>query len=144
MTVVDKMSILQEIHFESGLLKVDARGEFSLEEAKRAFLEMLGAVARYQAKKVLVDGRNVKGKPGDFERFCYGEFAAKETFRLVKEHGIAPRFAYVLHEPLRDPRTFGETVARNRGMNVKVFESSEDAFEWLELTPPKKPDAGDA
>jgi hypothetical protein len=31
------MSIRQEMHFESGVLKVNARGEFSLEEAKRAF-----------------------------------------------------------------------------------------------------------
>jgi len=38
------MSILQEMRFESGVLNVVARGEFSLEEAKRAFLETLGAV----------------------------------------------------------------------------------------------------
>jgi hypothetical protein len=137
------MSILQVMHFESGLLKVDARGEFSLEEAKRAFLEMLEAVAQYRAEKVLVDGRNVKGKPEDFERFLYGEFAAKETHRLAKEHGIVPRFAYVLHEPLRDPRRFGETVAVNRGMNIKVLENPEAAFEWLEHTP-NKSDAGDS
>ena len=111
-----------------------------MEEAKRAFLEMIGAVARYQAKKVLVDARNVKGKPGDFERFCYGEFAAKEAMRLVREHGIASRFAYVLKEPLRDPRRFAETVAVNRGMNVKVFETPEDAFQWLDLTSTNKPD----
>ena len=138
------MSLLQEIHFESGLLKVDVRGEFSLEEAKRAFLEKLEAVVRYQAKKVLVDGRNVKGNPGAFERFWYGEFAAQETMRLVKEHGIVPRFAYVVDEPIRDPRRFAETVAVNRGMKMKVFETSEDAFEWLELTPTEKPDADDA
>jgi len=45
------MSIRQKMHFESGLLRVDATGEFYLEEAKRAFLEMLGAVAQYQAEK---------------------------------------------------------------------------------------------
>ena len=32
------MGLQQEIHFESGLLTVDAAGEFSLEEAKQAFL----------------------------------------------------------------------------------------------------------
>lgn len=81
---------------------MEANGEFSLEEAKRAFLEMLGVVAQYHAKKVLLDGRNVKGHPQDFERFLYGEFAAKETMRLVRKHKIVPRFAYVIHEPLRD------------------------------------------
>jgi hypothetical protein len=137
------MSILHQMHFESGLLSIDATGEFTLEEAKRVFLEVLGAVAQYQAKKVLLDGRTLKGKPEDFERFLYGEFAAKETIRLVQEHGIAPQFAYVLKEPLRDPGRFGETVAVNRGMNIKTFETPEEAFEWLGLTLPDKSNAGD-
>jgi SpoIIAA-like len=140
------MSILQKMHFESGLLKVDARGEFSLEEAKRAFLEMLEAVAQYQAEKVLFDARNMKGKPERIERFYYGYFAATETNRLIAKHQMprAPRFAYVLNEPLRDPGKYGETVAVNRGMNVKSFETLEEAFKWLGLTLPNKPDAGDA
>jgi hypothetical protein len=139
----EKMSILQRMHFESGLLNVDATGEFSLEEAKRAFLEMLGAVAQYRAEKVLLDGRKLKGKPEDFERFFYGEFAAQETMRLLKEHGISLQFAYVIHEPLRDPQRLGEIVAVNRGMIVKTFETPEEAFEWLEINPAKKPDAAD-
>src|SRR5215472_4926336 len=143
-TLVHKMSIRQEIHFESGLLTVDASGEFSLEEAQRAFLEMLGAVAQYKAKKVLFDGRKLKGKPQTLERFYYGHFAATETMRLSNEHRIAPRFAYVIHQPLRDPHRFGETVAVNRGMMVKTFETPQEAFERLKLTPAKKPAAADA
>jgi hypothetical protein len=140
----EKMSILQEMHFELGLLNVVARGEFSLEEAKRAFLEMLGAVAQYRAEKVLFDGRNLKGKPEDLERFYYGAFAADQIITLANEHRMrAPRFAYVIHEPLRDPQNFGETVARNRGMIVKTFETPEEAFKWLAINPAKKPDAAD-
>ena len=119
------------MHFESGLLRVDASGDFSLEDAKQAFLEVLEAVVQYKAEKILLDGRNVKGKPKDMERFYYGEFAARETRRIVVEHKIVPRFAYVLHEPLRDPARLGETVAVNRGMIIKVFETPEDAIEWL-------------
>jgi hypothetical protein len=133
------MGIRQQMSFESGLLKVEANGEFSLEEAKRAFLEMLRTVDQYQAEKVLFDGRNVKGKPGAFERFLYGKFAAQETMRLVHQNGIVPRFAYVILEPLRDPARYGETVAVNRGMNVKVFETPEEALEWLELNQPSIP-----
>jgi hypothetical protein len=76
------------MHFESGLLSVDASGDFSLEDAKLAFLEMLGAVAQYKAEKILLDGRNVNGNPRDIERFYYGEFAARETRRIVVEHNI--------------------------------------------------------
>ena len=137
------MSIRHHMRFESGLLKVEANGEFSLEEAKRVFLEMLGAVAQYQAEKVLLDGRNVKGNPREFERFLYGEFAAQETVRLAHKHKIVPWFAYVIHEPLRDPGRYGETVAVNRGMNIKVFETMEEAFEWLgPSTATKRPARG--
>ena len=136
------MSIRQEMHFESGVLKVDARGEFSLDEAKRAFLEMLEAVAQFQAEKVLFDGRNLKGEPARIERFYYGYFAATETIRLIgmKRMRQAPQFAYVINEPLRDPQRYGETVAVNRGMNVKTFETPEEAFEWLERPPANKSD----
>ena len=136
------MSIRQEMHFESGILKVDARGEFSLEEAKRAFLEMLEAVAQYQAEKLFFDGRNLKGEPASIERFFYGYFAAAETINLIgmKRMRQAPQFAYVMNEPLRDPQRYGETVAVNRGMNVKTFETPEEAFEWLERPPAHKPD----
>jgi hypothetical protein len=53
----------------------------------------------------------VNGKPRDFERFLYGEFAAQETMKFLHEYGIAPRFAYVILEPLPDPARYGETVA---------------------------------
>jgi hypothetical protein len=136
------MAIVQQINFESGRLNVDAQGEFSLEEAKSAFLEMLSAIAQYRAQRVLFDGRNVKGNPEDLERFYYGEFAAKHTLRLVGEHKIVPQFAYVITEPLRDPRRFGETVALNRGMHIKVFAALEEAVEWLSLTPGNDADTG--
>jgi hypothetical protein len=94
-------------------------------------MQLVGAVVRYKAENILLDGRNVKGNPRDMERFYYGEFVATETHRIVVAHKIVPRFAYVLHEPLRDPARLGETVAVNRGMIVKVFETPEDAIEWL-------------
>jgi hypothetical protein len=136
------MGIRQQMLFESGLLKVEANGDFSLEEATRAFVEMLKAVAQYQAENVLLDGRNVKGNPREYERFLYGELAAQGTREFVREYRYVPRFAYVLHEPLGDPDRYGETVAVNRGMTVKVFETPEEALKWLGLTTPNTPREG--
>lgn len=132
------------MHFESGLLTVEASGEFSLEEAKRVFLEMLQAVAQYHAESVLIDARNLKGEPSHIERFFYGYFAAAETIHLIAKYGLSrpPRFAYVMHEPLRDPQRYGETVAVNRGMTVKTFATAEEAYEWLGQPRPNKPDNG--
>jgi hypothetical protein len=78
------MSIQQNMHIESGLLSVEASGDFSLEDAKQTFLGMLGAVAHHKAEKILFDGRNVIGKPGDMERFYYGEFAATEIAQALE------------------------------------------------------------
>lgn len=113
-------------------LLAEATGRFSIKEGKRTFLEILDAVGRYQAKKVLFDGRKLVGEPTMMERFYYGEFAASEVARLVKLRGCdAPRFAYVLKPPVLDPQRFGETVAVNRGMVVRAFESREEALAWL-------------
>ncbi|MGO8987644.1 MAG: hypothetical protein ACLQGU_07215 [bacterium] len=119
-------------------------GKFSLEEAKRTFLEMLEAVALHKTEKVLFDGRKLIGKPKTMERFYYGEFAA-QTVADYAERGVSrtTQFAYVLREPVLDPQRLGEDVAVNRGMVVKAFDSLEDALQWLGIAPANKPDAGD-
>ena len=141
----DKMDMSLEIRPESGFLHVDAMGEFSLQEAKRTFLEMLEAVAQHQVKKVLFDGRGLKGEPTTMERFYCSEFAA-DAVRQFKDRGVslATQFAYVLQEPQLDPRRLGETVAVNRGMYLKVFDNLEDALGWLGIAPANKSGAGDS
>ena len=135
------MGMQWKAQFATGLLDVDVRGEFSLDEAKRSFLETLDSVGRHGATKVLIDGRGVKGEPEVLERFLYGEFAASETARAAREHKMprVPRFAYVLERPVLDPRRLGENVAANRGMIIKVFENREEAIGWLEADSVGKP-----
>ena len=140
------MSVKLKVCPETGFLKVDAAGEFSLDEAKRTFLEMLEAVARHKVRKVLFDGRGLAGEPKTMERFFYGEFAARAVAEF-EDRGMLSRstqFGYVLEEPLRDKQRFGETVAVNRGMFVKTFDSPQDALGRLGILPANKPDAGDA
>ena len=129
---------------ESGFLHVDAMGTFSLEEAKRTFLEVLEAVARYDERKVLFDGRKLVGEPTAMERFYYAEFVA-QAVKGFADRGVFPatQFAYVLAHPVRDPRRFGENVASNRGMFVKTFDNLEDALGWLAVSPANKPNAGE-
>jgi hypothetical protein len=45
------------------------------------------------------------------------------------------RFACLGTEPMVDRGRFGETVAVNRGLKVKVTESLEEALRWLEIEP---------
>ena len=136
------MSMNLETCLESDFLRVTAIGRFTLDEANRIFLEMLEAVARHKVEKVLFDGRKLTGQPTTMERFYYGKFAA-ESVRSFAERGVSPGtlFAYVLENPVLDPRRFGETAAVNRGMQVKAFDNLEDAFGWLKIAPPYKTDA---
>ena len=139
------MSMILETRVETGFLYVGARGEFSLAEAKRTFLEMLEAVAQHKVRKVLFDGRELTGEPATMERFYYGAFAAQAVGSFA-DHGVSPatRFAYVLREPVLDPERFGETVAVNRGMLVKAFDHLEDALKWLGIAPANKTETGDS
>ena len=104
-------------------------GVFTLADAQITFLQIIDAIRQYRSEKVLVDGRKVIGQPLTIERFFYGEFVAEESKRL--ERGSGTMFAYVLHEPVLDPLRLGETVALNRGMNIKVFDDYEMAATWL-------------
>lgn len=134
------MSMKLEICPDAAFLRVRAVGEFSLEEARRTFLEMLEAVARHPVRKVLFDGRGLVGEPETMERFYYGQFAA----RAVAASAVPfTQFGYVLAEPLLDPWRLGENVAVNRGMLVKTFDNQEDALEWLGVSPVNESDADD-
>lgn len=101
-------------------------------EAETTFHEILLAIVEHKLKKVLVDGRHVIGNPEPLERFFYGRYVADAVAQTVNRTKIeVPRFAYVLQEPVLDPNKFGETVAVNRGMRVKVFNDMKQAEWWL-------------
>ena len=141
----DKMSMMVTISAESaesGFLRARVTGSFSLSEAQRTFIEILEAVARTKVKKVLLDGRGIAGNPELIERFYYGEFAAHAVWDFT-DHGVShgTRFAYVLEVPVLDPGRFGETVAVNRGMFVKIFDNEQDALAWLRIPQASKPAA---
>ena len=135
--------MLLKIHPQAEFLSVIATGQFSVDEMKRAFLEMLEAVAVHKTTKVLFDGRGLLGHVGTMDRFYYAEFVARSVADF-HERGVSPgtQFAYLLKEPVLDPERFGETVAVNRGANVKAFASHEAALRWLGVEPTSAPEGG--
>jgi hypothetical protein len=121
-----------KVDHERRLLQVTYSGSFSLPEAEANFQETLASVVEHKLKKVLIDGRQVVGNPEPLERFYYGRYVADAVMQTVNRTGIeVPRFAYVLHEPVLDPKRFGETVAVNRGMRIKAFDDIKKAEWWL-------------
>ncbi len=75
--------MILEIRSATQFVQVEAKGQFSLNEAKRTYPEMLEAIAQNKARKVLFDGRALTGEPRFIERFYYGKFAADAVVKLL-------------------------------------------------------------
>jgi len=127
------MSMTLEVNPEQRFLGVRVAGEITLVEANDCFARMLQAIARHEAKKVLVDCRDLTGTMSVLDRYQHATYAVQEL-RKAYDTGVSwdTPFAYVVQPPLFDNTRFGETVARNRGANVKVSDNLEEALQWLE------------
>jgi len=113
-------------------------GDFSLSEANDCIVNMAKTIATHKIFKLLVDCRDLQGELTTFERFEHSEFAAEEFKRILKPgKAHTARLAYVGKSPLFDPGKFGETVAVNRGLNVKSFDTVKKALSWLKIDPGK-------
>jgi hypothetical protein len=120
---------------DNGFLRVTLTGEFSLIEALDLNPRMMEALAQHALKKVLVDCLHLQGTITIMDRFTYAESLARELFRASKA-GVSrgTLFAYVGKEPIIDVGRFGETVAVNRGVIVKVFDDNfEEALQFLKI-----------
>lgn len=128
------MSLNAEVTPESDFLHVYVTGAYSLSEANELTTRIFQTLVQHSVKKVLVDFRDVSGEPEVIERFLISEFLVREMDRFSGE-GVSrdTRFGYLGTEPMMDRGRFGETVAVNRGLIVKVTDSPEEILRWLDI-----------
>ena len=125
-----------EVKIEPGFIRfTDSRPVTA--ETIRQFCAEIPKLARSTGIfKILVDDRKISDSISTMERFKYGA--------QIAEHFAGLKIAGVMKKPLLDPQRFGETVAVNRGGYIRVFETMEEASDWLGVDPDNKADAGDA
>lgn len=107
-------------------LLVHARGVFALAWFKQLIQQAIAAAQTSvpPARAMLLDLREITGaRMSDMDRYDIGVLAARES--------VGAPIAFVASEALVDPRRFGEVVARNRGLNVRVFTDMDEATAWL-------------
>jgi hypothetical protein len=105
------------------------KGQFEKKEMQAAFKESFEIAKQNNLNLILVDGFGLYGKPPTmFERYEMGVYVAD----LCREFGKPVQIAFAAEIPIVDPKRFGETVARNRGANGKVFTDLQEAKEWLQ------------
>ena len=128
------MSMVADITPKSDYLHVSVAGYFLLDDANKIITRIFKAVAQYELPNVLIDCRQVKGNPTTMERFAHAEYVVNEKISAMRSNPVIAniRLAYFGRNPLvESQQRFGETVAVNRGVNVRETNSLEEAIQWL-------------
>jgi hypothetical protein len=120
-----------ELNFEvrSSYLYAKAVGVFNLKEAMDCYRRILETAAQKNLLRILFDVCALTGDMTTMDRYVQSDFLAKEMTK--QENPVSLKFAIVGNEPFLDPQRFGETVARNRGILLKVTTDINQALEWL-------------
>jgi hypothetical protein len=64
-------------------------------------------------------------------RYAFGSFLAAEVQRAATQFPAFPRIAIYAVAPLMDPNRYTQTVANNRGAQVRASDSMQELLSWL-------------
>ena len=118
-----------EINVEDDFLLISARGNYSLSNANNLLKLAIDNVLSHNKSKILIDITDITGSIPFFNRFQFSKF----LYNYIREHALGKvnRIAVVGKEPTVDQEKFGEIVAKNRGVNVRVFTDRSEASIWI-------------
>ncbi len=106
-----------------------ANGGYSLIKANHLFKLAIDKGLSQQKSKILIDVNSITGTIPFMDRFRFSEYLA--NYKIAHALGKINRIAVVGQEPIVHKERFGETVAVNRGINVRVFTDKDQASIWL-------------
>ena len=116
---------------KNNFLSVTVSGHFSLSEAKIMYADALECLLKKNVSKLFFDVFRVKGVVTTMDRYYFGEFAAFESLKYIGKGLKKISVSICGEEPIIDPRRFGEIVARNRGLNLKVTTDKNESLQFL-------------
>lgn len=105
------------------IIQVDSYGDVTEEDLKGSLDEVMRVHGETGISKVLVDATQETSLPQTFPLFEFGAELAAELLTIQFGVAVSPEVA--------DDLRFLENVTRNRGMNVKMFDSTDAALAWL-------------
>lgn len=126
------MSLTVDFEIHKHYLRAIVSGDYSLRAAQDIYDQAIKIAVAGGQTRILIDASRVTGTPTQDERYMLGLFVAAEQRILASRTPPAEvQVAVYGRQPLIDPERFGETVAVNRGANVKVSERLDEALSWL-------------
>lgn len=126
-----KLPLKYSLKVKDSYLSVSVSGHFSLSEAKIMYADALTILFEKNLSIILFDAAKVKGKVTTLERYYFGEFAAFESLKYLRKGLKRITVSICGEEPIIDPKRFGEIVARNRGLNLKVTTDKNESLQFL-------------
>lgn len=108
---------------EGDWLVVRTSGPINVDWFVGVIAQVAAALRAAPAAAVLVDISEMFGPLDDLGRYRFAMAAVSAE--------LAGPIAFVGREGLIDPGRFGEVVARNRGVNVRVFVDETEGRAWL-------------
>ncbi len=118
-----------DVTLDNNFLLIDAGGTYSLTKTYHLFKLAVDNGVMQAKSKILIDVTRVNGSIPFMDRFHFSEFLA--TYRMETAHGLVHSIAMVGKEDIVHDDRFGETVAINRGTNLRVFTEMNEAATWL-------------
>ncbi len=106
-------------------------GIFEFKTNRDLLVDILMECVTNKKNRVLFDLRLLKGNMTTYERYDIASYIANLSRQYIETSKI--QIAVVGNPPLIDPNRFGETVAKNRGLNIKVSNEMDEALEWLKV-----------
>ena len=127
------MIIKFDITAQADFILVTTEGEYDFAEARHIIRLAFIAAAEHGSQKIMIDCRKLTGGLTAVQRFDLGEWLAEFYFQRPKVT-LTP-IAVVGNVPFIDPGRFGETVAVNRLVPLKVSTDWDEALSWLQNWP---------
>lgn len=113
-----------ELHIDeaAGIIKVRSYGVVSRDDIAASMDQIRKAIAEQGIHRVLVDTLEQETMPGTID-----------VFHLFSTLPKSLRAAIVVRadQSTAKSQKFAETVSQNRGINVRVFHTEEEALAWL-------------
>ena len=120
------MTIDYTYNISDDVLHVKAGGiDRDLREVQKYGAELIGICKEHDIRKVLADERDLEYTIGVIDTFQLAEYYSKELPKLA-------RVAVVANSKNLNDAQFWETASVNRGLNVRVFTSHEEAKQWIQ------------
>jgi hypothetical protein len=109
------------------ILVAEASGVRTYDTVTAISKEIVDACREKGTQKVLIDVQALDGKLNMFDAFRI----ASTYFGMIRDRTVLNQAAIVDLKTSESRYKFFETVAVNRGYNIRIFNNVEEALEWL-------------